>query len=491
MFSNYLPDPDITAIPRLINPWRPAAPPHTPPQAQPKTHADATEAPRPNESATKSTPDESPKAQPLTASIAPSDLSTPALETELLSLAGHLAAGQCRWLLLLAEFDARDGWAGPGMRSCAQWLSWRVGMSPRTALEQLRVARALTTLPLITAVFAEGRLSYSKVRAITRIATPETEQTLLDLALAGTAHHVERIVRLTRQGRADPRISAGDRALRWRFDDEGRLHLTATLPAEQGAQLVTALDGLVQEHSQAGSARSAEHPEDSGNAAEPPTTTTDTLAARRADALVALATGSRPPTTELVVHLDVDQHGAEIESGPGLPMPSADRLACDAKVRAVLADRSGNPLYLGRTRRLVSKVMLAALIHRDDHQCRFPGCTHTRWLRAHHIRHWLRGGPTDIDNLVLLCEFHHRLVHEYGYRVNGHGTALTFTTPDGVVIPPSGPPTEGSAASLVELSDRRGRASGTDPLTPTWAGEPLDPTPILMRLLPPAAPVAA
>jgi hypothetical protein len=86
-------------------------------------------------------------------------LTTRDLETELLSLAGHIAAAQCRFLQLLAEFDDRDGWAGAGIRSCAHWLSWRAGMDLRTATEHLRVAHALQHLPDITAAFAEGQLS--------------------------------------------------------------------------------------------------------------------------------------------------------------------------------------------------------------------------------------------------------------------------------------------------------------------------------------------
>jgi hypothetical protein len=510
--------------------------------------------------------------------IAPAGLTTPALEDELVSLAGHLTAAHCRWLLLLAEFDARDGWGGPGMRSCAHWLAWRVGMSVRTALDQLRVARALATLPAITRSFAEGCISYSKVRAITRIATPDTEQPLLELALAGTAGHVERVVRLTRQASARPDTEVTQRSVRWHFDDEGYLHLTARLPAEQGAALVAALNGLVDELDRPPAPRSAERDQPRTNPSDPtqrsaerrpptnspnrptqrsaerrpptntpsdptqrsaerrpptnssnrpaqrsaerrpprtspavptqrsaersepstsantratnsPTETTATrhaepMSVRRADALVAMATGIRPTNPEIVVHLNVDRHEAQIERGPGVPVSTAERLACDARVRPLLKDRRGNPLYLGRTRRLVSKTLLAAVRFRDDHQCRFPGCTHTRWLHAHHIRHWLRGGGTDIDNLVMLCEFHHQLVHDHGFQIRGRGTRLRFIAPNGQHIPPAGPPTEGTSRTLVELSKVCGGGSGKDSLTPTWAGERLDPTPILMRLLP-------
>jgi len=429
----------------------------------------------------------------------PSALSIPALETELVSLAGHLAAAHCRWLLLLAEFDTRDGWGGPGMRSCAHWLSWRVGMSPRTAQDQLRVAHALPALPAVTTAFNQGRISYSKVRAITRIATPDTEQPLLELALAGTASHVERIVRLTRQGRTNPAATTGQRALRWHFDDNGDLRLSARLPAVQGAQLIAALDSLIEtptpaQRSAERTPSTAQQPTDQHPDPDPDPTATshpDPLAARRADALLAMATGSRPTDPHIVIHLNIDQHQAQIERGPGIPPSTAERLACTARVRAQLNDRRGNPLYLGRTRRLVSKTLLAAIRFRDNHHCQFPGCTHTRWLHAHHIQHWLRGGTTDIDNLVTLCEFHHRLVHDHRFQIHGRGNRLRFIAPNGRTIPATGPPTEGTSPTLIELNRQHGGPSDNESLTPTWAGERLDPTPILMRLLPEPTPRAA
>ncbi|HVL86052.1 MAG TPA: DUF222 domain-containing protein, partial [Pseudonocardia sp.] len=167
------------------------------------------------------------------------------LEADLLGLAGHIAAAQCRFLQLLAEYDRRNGWAGPGLRSCAHWLSWRAGMSLRTATEHVRVAHALDALPAVTAAFAAGRISYSKVRALTRITgpdpDPERERTLLDLALAGTASHVERIVRATRRLSADPCLATARRALTWRWADDGSLVLRGRLPPTEGAALIAAL----------------------------------------------------------------------------------------------------------------------------------------------------------------------------------------------------------------------------------------------------------
>jgi hypothetical protein len=117
-------------------------------------------------------------------------MTTSDLETELLGLAGHIAATQCRFLQLLAEFDQRDGWAGDGIRSCAHWLSWRAGMDLRTVTEHLRVAHALQQLPDITAAFAEGQLSYSKARAITRVMGSDTA-TLTRIAAAIAAGDAE------------------------------------------------------------------------------------------------------------------------------------------------------------------------------------------------------------------------------------------------------------------------------------------------------------
>src|SRR5215472_3044956 len=121
------------------------------------------------------------------------------LEARICELAGHLTAASCQFLLLVAEFDARRGWADWEMSSCAAWLSWRCQLAPGTAREQVRVARALGGFPLITAEFAAGRLSYAKVRALTRIASPETEADLLQMAIPMTASQIERFARAHRR----------------------------------------------------------------------------------------------------------------------------------------------------------------------------------------------------------------------------------------------------------------------------------------------------
>src|SRR5437879_13076342 len=117
------------------------------------------------------------------------------LESEITALAAHVNAALCRWLLLVAEYDRREGWASWGMASCAHWLNWKCGISLRTGHEHVRVGRCLEELPAVRDAFSRGEVSYSKVRAITRIATSETEETLVMWARPGTASQLERIVR--------------------------------------------------------------------------------------------------------------------------------------------------------------------------------------------------------------------------------------------------------------------------------------------------------
>ncbi|HXV92864.1 MAG TPA: DUF222 domain-containing protein, partial [Pseudonocardia sp.] len=366
-------------------------------------------------------------------------LPTAELESELLGLAGHIAAAQCRFLVLLAEYDRREGWAGPGLRSCAHWLSWRAGMSLRTATEHVRVAHALARLPQVRAAFAAGRISYSKVRAITRIAGPErpdSERVLLDLALAGTAGHVERMVRAVRRQNADPAAVSAARSVSWRWAEDGSLVLRARLSPAEGAALVAAIEARTGPVGREIAHPVPDPPPDwvAAGAEQAPGAAADRIAARRADALHELVTGAADAAgsgvpvvargeARVVVHVEAPGGTAAISGGPEVPAATAERLACDAQAQVLLHDRRRNRLYLGRARRLASPAQIAALTVRDEGRCRFPGCTRTRHLHAHHVRHWLRGGRTDLDNLVLLCTFHHGLVHDRGYRIAATGDA--------------------------------------------------------------------
>ncbi|MBC8091872.1 MAG: DUF222 domain-containing protein, partial [Pseudonocardia sp.] len=173
-----------------------------------------------------------------------------------------------------------------------------------------------------------------------------------------------------------------------------------------------------------------------------------------------------------------DRPPAWIEGGPPVPVSVAGRLTCTAAVQAMLVDRRGNPLFLGRTRRLVTRAQLRALQVRDRGRCVFPGCTSTRHLQAHHVRWWRHGGPTDLDNLALVCAFHHILIHDHGYRMDVEPDGFVFARPDGTEVPATGAPTSGTAEHLV--------TAGVDDttITPRWGGEHLDRDHFLTWLLP-------
>jgi hypothetical protein len=164
------------------------------------------------------------------------------LEAQICELAGHLAAATCRFLLLVGEFDARRGWADWELPSCAAWLAWKCQIAPGTAREQVRVARALRDLPVICGEFGAGRLSYSKVRALTRIAVPATEAGLAQMAAPMTAGHLERFVRAHRQVSAACGLRArAARRLSWRVEDDGSLAMSIRLPAAEGQVVLQAL----------------------------------------------------------------------------------------------------------------------------------------------------------------------------------------------------------------------------------------------------------
>src|SRR6266536_3976573 len=210
------------------------------------------------------------------------------LGDEIAELSAHVEAATARLLDLIREFDARGGW-NSGFRSCAAWLSWRVGLDLGAARERVRVARALGTLPLLAQALARGELSYAKVRALTRVATPETEARLLGVGRAGTAAHVERIVRGWRcvDRRAEAREAAQrhrSRGLRVYQDADGMVVVRGRLEPEVGALLMQALAAACETLYQR-ARRSEGDPERGHVSAETP----PSLAQKQADALALLA----------------------------------------------------------------------------------------------------------------------------------------------------------------------------------------------------------
>jgi len=412
------------------------------------------------------------------------------LGDEIAELSAHLDAAIARLLDLIREFDARGGW-NTGFRSCAEWLAWRVGLAPGAARERVRVARALGTLPALAEALARGELSYAKVRAITRVATPETEARLLAVGRAGTAVHVERIVRGWRrvdrqaEAREATRQHAG-RALHVYQDEDGTVVLRGRLTPEVGALLLRALDAARETLYQKRRVTAAALPP-TDPAAEAPT-----RAQQQADALALLAEtalhqeldpGAPGERYQVVVHVDAavladpEQPGQSVlEEGSHVPAGTSQRLACDASRVVMRHDAEGRVVEVGARTRTIPPALRRALQHRDR-SCRFPGCT-VRFGQGHHVRHWAQGGPTTLSNLALLCRRHHRAVHEEGYQLErGSDGILHFRRPDGQALPdvplPAVVPADAvgalraqHAAKGIRLHARTGLAG--------WLGERLD-----------------
>ena len=411
------------------------------------------------------------------------------LGDEIAELSAHLDAATARLLALIREFDARGGW-NTGFRSCAAWLGWRVGLSKGAARERVRVARALGTLPRVAEALARGELSYAKVRAITRVATPETEPRLLAVGRAGTAEHVERIVQGWRQvdRRAETRKAVrqhAGRGLHVYGDAEGMVVVRGRLTPEAGALLRRALEAgreVLYQRARREAAAGGEEP-----AGERPT-----LAQQQADALGLVAEsalhheldpGAPGERYQVVVHVDAavladpDQPGqSALEDGAHVPAGTSRRLACDASRIVMRQDQRGRVVEIGARTRTIPPALRRALQHRDR-GCRFPGCG-VRVAEGHHLHHWAQGGPTTLSNLALLCRRHHRAVHEEGYRVarEPDGT-LQFQRPDGRPLPeaPISPPMV--VDPVTELRTRHaaeGLRLDAHTTRPGWLGERLD-----------------
>src|SRR5438067_608297 len=406
------------------------------------------------------------------------------LGDEIAELSAHLDAATARLLDLIREFDARGGWNN-GFRSCVAWLSWRVGFAPGAAPEHVRVARALGTLPRLSHALARGELSYAKVRELTRVATPETEERLLAVGRAGTAEHVERIVRGWRrmdrkaEGREAERQHAG-RALHVYPDEDGAVRIRGRLTPEVGALLMQAL----------AAAREAVYPKNvpAGTWAPGVSQETPTMEQQQADALALLAEtalhhgidpGAPGERYQVVVHVDAeiladaDQPGQSVlEDGARVPAGTSQRLACDASRVVMRHGRDGHVVEVDARTRTIPPALRRALHHRD-HGCRFPGCG-VRFGQGHHIRHWAQGGPTTLSNLAMLCRRHHRAVHEEGYEVDRQPDGeLRFRRPDGRLLPevPRAPEVSGDPVKvLLARHDAEGLVLHAHTTTPGWLG---------------------
>ena len=538
------------------------------------------------------------------------------LEEEIISLAKHMNQDEYRFLVMVREFDIRQGWRAYQFNNCAEWLNMKCGISPGTAREKVRVALALLDLPQCSEGFARGELSYSKVRAMTRAANVFNEATLVDYALKATAHQVEEHCRRLRN--ADRRQSTPDarrawqaRSLKRTCHPDGMMSIYVELPREQGELVMKALEmamaadagdtadraeqlyatagqgdkanvkaGDAAGHTgntadlanKAGQAHVAEKAAvdktgqskkasladvarkagvKAGDAVSQTGNTADlankaslahaanvkdglahavdqaaTIAgekdgvapaagkvaantkdnagkretaaqaqaenqqsnaffARQADALVAVARGylsgtggekqAKSDNYQVVVHVDA----AALQDKGGksdLPVESVRRIACDADLVAVTRDAKGNLLNLGRKHRVVSPQLKRALLARDK-CCTYPSCSHEQFLEAHHVMHWADGGETSLDNAMLICNRHHRLLHEGGFTIHKNFAGeWYFRTAEGKVLPeaPVYKPVEYDSSRDEILEDTKVKVPQSLPVAPVHKSEDYD-----------------
>lgn len=383
-----------------------------------------------------------------------------ALGEQIAEQAVHLDAAMHRLLANLRRFDEAGGWHTQGFTSCAHWLSWRVGWDPTTARERVRVAKALVTLPKVDAALAAGTLSYSKARAITRVATPTLEPALLKYAEVCTASQLETICRkyqsIDRRARNQGRPHPEERWVIAPSTSSGMVCVKAMLRPDEAALLMQVIQQAARQCTEATPSADASTE-----------TSVPQPRFRRADGLMAviqsyargtsqdrapidlIVTAPAEALRESVTAADAapDHRGAEIpvpivaETDTYLSPEATRRLACDCGLVEATVDAAGHPLSVGcRTRTIPAAIKRALLLR--DRTCRFPGCDHRLFLDGHHLRHWADGGQTSIDNLALLCSSHHSYVHERGYQIiKDESGALRFLDPHGnpILAVPSRP----------------------------------------------------
>ena len=400
------------------------------------------------------------------------------LDRAIRTLAREMNTQTYRLLVLVRELDDRFGWQQWGMRSCAEWLAWRCDLSLSAAREKVRTAHALRKLPAVSAAFEDGHLSYSKVRALTRVVDVIDEDSLLDYALRVTASQLEERCREIRNSTPE---SVGTAWRAWehrslvvsRDPVRGMLRIAVELPVEDGEVVVKAIERLAESGDEAiglefakttgsgvASRDGVREVGEARNARDGREVSPNGWRAQQADALLAMAkaslagnagsaqgagsfgnaAGGLPEASDnylVVVHTD---DGA-LRGGIGrsdLPVETVRRLTCDGSIVKVVENHEGTPLDVGRRQRVVSTKLRRALWSRDR-GCTFPGCRNRLYVHAHHVEHWATGGETDVGNLMLLCSHHHRLVHEGGFTIGRDADDRPyFVRPDGRVIPRAG-----------------------------------------------------
>jgi hypothetical protein len=343
----------------------------------------------------------------------------------------------------VAAYDTARAWEQDGATSMSAWLAGWMGLSHDSAAEWVRVGHAFEDLPSISDAYAAGRLSWDQVRAVTRFATPETDEALANEAPRFSAAQLWRLARrhrpvTTEEDEETHRLR--ELRMRWEFG-KSSLRISGHLPAAEGSVVFKALERIAEQAPR-----------------DPSTGRHESFAARCADALVELAScclgaDADADRATIGVHIDASVLAgsdgmAELDTGSAIASETARRLLCDARWYVVADRPDGTPIGIGRVSRQVPAWLGREAKHRDL-ACRFPGCNRTRWLAAHHLIPWSQGGPTDLDNLVMICGSHHRLVHEGGWKISGDPNGdICFIAPDGRTF------TQGPPALRAEVKQR-------------------------------------
>jgi hypothetical protein len=347
----------------------------------------------------------------------------------------QMSGAQARFIVRLGEFERRQAFRDDGATSLESWTAERFGVSTPSARAYARVAEKAWDIPNLVAGLGRGEISFDKVRVLADVATPETEGELCDQAKGCSVRELADIARseaelaATRAPSSSARSEHDRRFVR--FNDAYRT-ISAQLPPDSYAETKASLEARAK-----GVPTDGETPWDQ----------------RLCDGFLELirstvpGSGSRAITASpyvVVAHVPlaalVDESGetsslaGELEHHGLIDGETVRRIACDATVVVALDDDLGHTMYEGRARRSPSDAQRREVLRRDRH-CRFPGCTNVTFTNVHHIVPWKPGGRTDLDNLALLCLFHHKTVHTKGWKMSGNAnTELTFCGPSGRVM---------------------------------------------------------
>lgn len=351
-------------------------------------------------------------------------------------------AGDIRRMRAIVRCDLKRVYRRDDSFDMAQWLATELGVSQWKANRWLAAGYALDELPLMAAAYERGELSTDKFLELARFATRATEEDLLPWAIRTSPAGIRaRANQELRAAEDETRQADKWRSLTWEWDEDStRLSLWGSLPADQGARFVKGVERLAN--------KLAVTPEDDPDPAE-------NVETRRADALVAMASASiaNDQSTDratIVVHTDIegllekDRNGI-LHGGLPLPPQAASMLGCDSRVQTVVHDEHGDILHVGSPTYIVPKWLRRQVEHRDDYRCTFPNCGRRAFTEVHHIVPWPQG-LTELSNLVLLCNAHHRLVHIHGWHIRlAKNGSTDWFRPDWTPYSPRPQPNDGKA----------------------------------------------